>query len=369
MNVLETPTGEFFIVTGLILLGIFMMLVSMAALEFLGRYIDATGEDQGMKVLGLFWLPLIILGTVSIVAAVFLTSGGNYLYALANACVLLLFIGATVFLVPHIVEPPPLGRYRLGLREVMGVLLCFIVIMAVWVSAFGPTDSSAHGILFSQPPIETEVFYSDYSIGNVDVMVYENGTAMVSISLRNLLDNTSSPLDSKIYHTFDQRPNWYYYIERSRFMLMSMFDLSREEGANVSFTTGFDIVRAAGVDYTYGRRCTTFLQFEFRETDLVGGVRQQPGTGHTAGGTDEPTEALFIEFDDPWAMQGGFLDEVRISWAGNLTLTYYSASNSGNTHILFNRGSLSDNSIGWKNINFEDSPSTYLFILRRVQET
>jgi hypothetical protein len=116
--------------------------------------------------------------------------------------------------------------------------------------------------------------------------------------------------------------------------------------------------------------CTTNFSFEFKETVLAVGVRQG-GIGGGNGFIYHPGESsgdkLTIRFDDPWATNGGYLDEVRISWEQNLTLTY-SARNSQESHILYNRGSLSNNSIGWKNINFASSPATYEFILRRGQE-
>lgn len=370
LNVLGTSTGEFFIVTGLILLGIFVLLISMAALKFLGQYMDSGEKSDGFRLLGLFWFPPIILGAVSALASAVFLSGDELIYSLANASVLLLFIGVAVFLVPHIIDPPEFKKKALGFRGVMSVLLCFFIVTAVWIGAFGVTESSAHGMLLSQPPLEVESYYSDTTIGNLDLMVYENGTTTVSIRLRNILDNTSSPLDEKIYHTFDERPDWEYYIERTRYMLTRMFDLSVEEAGNITLSTSFDIVRYLGEEIEHGRVCTTNFSFKFRDTDTLTGVRQGGvggGNGFIYHPGETPGDKLTIRFDDPWAQQGGYLDEVRISWAQNLSLTY-SASNSQESHILFNRGSMSENSIGWKNINYASSPATYEFILRRAQE-
>jgi hypothetical protein len=370
LNVLGTETGEFFIVTGLILVGIFVLLISMAALKFLGQYIDAGENGEEFKLLGLFWFPPIILGAVSALAAAVVLSGDELIYSLANASVLLLFIGVAIFLVPHIIDLPEFKKQALGFKSMVSVLLCFFIVISVWIGAFGVTESSAHGMLLSQPPLEVENAYSDFTIGNLDLMVYENGTTTVSIRLRNILDNTSSPLDRKIYHSFDERPDWEYYIERTRYMLIRMFDLSAEEGENLSFSSNFDVVRYLGEEIEHGRVCSTNFSFEFKETVLAAGVRQG-GIGGGNGFIYHPGESsgdkLTIRFADPWATGGGYLDEVRISWEQNLTLTY-TARNSQESHILYNRGSLTNNSIGWKNINYASSPTNYEFILRRAQE-
>jgi hypothetical protein len=360
--------GDAFIVSGLILSGIFVILISMAALSFLSGYKEDI-EGEGTKLLFMFWLPLIALGLTSAVVSLAVMSSADMTYALANACILLLLIGAGIILVPHIVEHAAEPRgYSFEGKAVVTILVCFILALALWVGMFGPTDTSAHGVMLHQPPLEAEAYFSDYSIGNANLMVYSNGTVEVSIVLKNMLDNSSSPLDERLYHTYDDRANWPYYIERTRYMTLVMFGYSLDEVRNLSFATGIDVVRAMGVEYWNGRACTTYVNYTWQDTGLIPGVRQPGQDTSTAGGTDEPTELLSFGFEDPWMLQGGYLDEVSISWEGNLTLSYYSASNIEESHILFNRGSLAENSIGWKNIGFDTSASEYKFIFRRALE-
>jgi hypothetical protein len=290
-------------------------------------------------------------------------------YALANAGILLLLIGAGIILVPQLVDHAEETRsYTIDGKTVLAILVCFMLALAFWVGVFGPTESSAHGIMLHNPPLEAEAYYSDYSIGNAEIMVYANGTLGVTIILKNILDNSSSPLDERLYNSFEDRPNWPYYVERARYMILVMFGYTMDEAQNLTFATGQAAVRALGDEYYNGRACTTFLNYTWEESGLISGVRQ-PGIDrrHTAGG-ENATEALTFAFEDPWMLQGGYLDEVRISWEGNLTLDYYSASNADETHILFNRGSFAEYSIGWKNVGYETSPSDYNFIFRRVLE-
>ncbi len=375
--ILGVPT-DLFVVLGLIMAGTFTLLVSMAALNFLGHRMGNGDEASNIRALLMFWIPQIILGMSSAIAAAVFLTRFDLTYTMANACVLLLFIGVAIFMVPHVTEPRDFKEHRMSMKSVFATLVCFMLVLSVWIGTFGVTDSSAHGLLLTQrPPVEVEPYYNDYragdySIGNVDIFIGSNGTAEVSITLRNIMDRKNhSTLDKRIYESFNERPYWDYYIERSRYMLIVMFGLSREVGENLSFTTGLGDVRAGGIDDDYGRRCTTPLSFEFRETFFVEGVRQAD-LGHTAGGTDESLEALSLQFDDPWAAQGGYLDEVRISWDQALNLTFYSASNAQHSHIIPDVGNISDPNIdsviGWMNTDPESSPTTYRFILRRAQE-
>ncbi|KYK28119.1 MAG: hypothetical protein AYK23_01880 [Candidatus Proteinoplasmatales archaeon SG8-5] len=361
--------ADAFIVAGLILAGVFVILISIAALRFLTGFREEA-EGEGTRLLLMFWLPLIVLGVTSAFVSVVMLSSTEMTYALANAGILLLLISAGIILVPHLIEHHEKARpHSFDGKTVLAILAAFLVIIATWVGVFGPTESSAHGIMLHQPPLEAEAYYSDYSIGNVDLMVHSDGTVDVSIILRNMLDNSSSSLDEQLYNSYEDRPNWPYYVERSRYMALVMFGFTVEEAQYLSFETSQEVVRAMGEEYYNGRSCTTHLNFTWADTGLIPGVRQLGGDATTAGGTDEPTELLTFGFEDPWMLQGGYIDEVRISWESNLTLSYYSASNLEETHITFNRGGLAENSIGWKNIGYETSASAYSFIFRRALDT
>jgi len=380
ISVLDVPP-DLFVALGLIFTGIFTILISIAALNRLGCRMGDGDDRSNIMVLTIFWIPQIILGIASAIAAAVILSQADLTYTLANASILLLFIGVAIYIVPHISEPREFRKCNLGFRKVMATLVCFIVVLSVWVGTFGVSDSSAHGLLLSsQPPVEVEPFYNDYSvgdygIGNAHLMIHADGNVSVSITLRNIMNRQNhSILDERIYETFNERPYWDYYIERTRYMLTLMFDLDREVAQNLTFGTSLDFVRAKDINDQYGRVCTTTLEFEFIDNVLVEGVRQwKPGgLGSTAGG-EGSTDALLIIFEDPWAIQGGFLDEVTLSWDEELNLTHYSASNNLLTHIQPTIGNITDfnldSEIGWENEIFENSPSLYKFILRKARET
>ena len=342
-----------FIVTGLILTGIFVLMVSMAAMNFIGKHVNVEDEAMRKQILMIFWMPPIILSGVSAIASAFFLPADEVSYTIANATIMLLFMGIAIYLIPVFVEPERKAEYRVSAKSILSVLIVFVMLLSVWVGVFGVSQSSAHGVLLYDPPVEVEQYYADYSIGNAEIMIFTNGTARVDIILRNQLRDPS-PMEERIFHTFDERPYWEKYIQKSRNMVITMFDLQKEVGENISFNTGFGTVRALGVEDDLGRRCTTYLQL------WDNGTRQ--GIAPPGGDFIPPWDwegDIIINFVDPWYNRGGYLDEVRISWDPDLDLYSVRAYNDYQESIDYNRGSIYNCSIGWKNINLENSPSNY----------
>ena len=341
---------DIFLVSGLIMTGVFTLLVSVAALNFIGSFLDVGDEKVRNQILLMFWLPPILLSGVSAILSVFFVPVDDMAYTLTNAAIILLFLGMSIHLVPIFVEPEKTRNYRVSMKSLLSVLFVFMIILGVWIGAFGVSNDSAHGILLHDPPMEVEQYYSDYVIGNADIFVYHNGTAKVSIILRNQIAD-ASPLEEQIYHTFDYRPDWDRYIQRSKNIVIAMFDLQREIGENLTFNTSYGTVRALGVEDELGRVCTTYIDF------YGTGTRQD--VPHEGIG-----EGMILSFIDPWQNQNpqGYLDEVRVSCGDDLRIDGAYGANDYSDTIPYNRGSTYNNSIGWKNINLRDSPAKYTVI-------
>ncbi len=341
---------DIFVVSGLIMTGVFTLLISVAALNFIGSFRDVEDDRVRKQTLLIFWLPPILLSGVSAILSIFFIPLDDIAYTLTNATLILLFMGMSIYLVPIFVEPKRTRECRMSVKNLFSVLFVFIIILGVWVGAFGVSQDSAHGILLHDPPVDVELYYSDYTIGNAELFVYHNGTARVSIILRNQIVNRS-PLEEQIYHSFDQRPDWDRYIMRSRNIVIAMFDLQREIGENLTFNTSFGTVRALGVEDELGRVCTTYIHF------YDDGTRQL--TPHEGVG-----EGMILHFIDPWQNLNpkGYLDEVRISCGDDLRIDSAYGENEYSGTISYNRGNQYNNSIGWKNINLRDSPAKYRVI-------
>jgi hypothetical protein len=355
---------DLFVITGLILVGVFSLAVSMAAIGHLGRHMDLSDERVKANTLLQFWLPAILLGLASGFVSLFLLEKSMPSYALANAVLLLLFISAAVAMVPRMHESGEFVPHRQDMKKVMAALACFFVVVAVWLGAFGPTDATAHGLLLREPPLEVEGYYSDSTIGNIEITVYQNQTMKMAVSLRNQL-NDPSPLDDKIFHTFDNRPNWEYYDARARYILASMFNLSREVNENLSFEYSMGTAYGLGSEIDHARVCTTYVNIS------AGNTTRAPFSityGVVTGGIEEDDEdRIIIGFIDPWATQGGFLDRVTFSWGENLTLLGYTAQNYTGAHVRNTEGGTDQGTLIWKTNDYQSAPVLYRLTLQKGQ--
>ncbi|MBA3045711.1 MAG: hypothetical protein KKH41_03010 [Candidatus Thermoplasmatota archaeon] len=346
---------DLFMVAGIILTGTFVLLLSSAALKSMGEYMDLDDDKVRSWTLLLFWSPSLVLNGLLAFAYSLSLPRDELAYPFINSALLLLFIGVALALVPMFSEPLKKKDYSISMKSVFSVVLCFALLLAGWAGIFGLSRETAHGVLIHDPPIQTEVYYSDYSIGNAEFTVFTNGTVRADIILRNYMD-APSPLDNRIYHSFDNRPDWDRYVARSRNIMITMFDLPRSVGENLSFSTDFGIARAKGVEDELGRKCTTYLRMDDAGTRQYyvspGEQTYQPGMGITISD-------YTLRFADPWFSQRRYLDEVRVTWESGLEEVEILAWNDLNTDISYNRGNILDNTIGWKNINYEGSPSDY----------
>jgi hypothetical protein len=342
-----------FMVAGMILAGVFVLVISMAALRFIVRFTDLDSERARTLALVIFWFPpLLLSGIISFGFSLFLPRS-EMAYPLLNSGILLLLLGVALFLVPTFVEPAMESEHRISVGSIVSVATCFMLVMAGWAGVFGLSQESAHGVLLHDPPVQTENYYSDYTIGNAEIHMYSNGTMRIDVILRNMQESPS-PLDERIYHTFDRRPDWDRYIARSRNAVVTMFDLPRGVGENLTFSTGFGTARANGTQDEAGRKCTAYI--------AAAGTRQfhiSPGEQNPQPGMGVVTGDYMMNFVDPWKSQSGYLDEVRISWDSGLEILEMLAWNDANLSIAYASGGVADHYAAWENTGAAASPSQY----------
>jgi hypothetical protein len=349
-----------FMVGGLILTGLSVLYISMVALKFLGRFIDLEDDRTRAGALAMFWFPPLLLGGIISFVFSFTLSKSEFVYPFLNSVILLMFLGVAILLVPMFTEPVKETAHRISMGSVFSVIIVFLLLMAGWAGVFGLSRETARGVMLYDPPVQVENYYSDFTVGNAELMVYSNGTVRADIILRNRMESPS-PLDDRIYHTFDQRPDWDRYIARSRNILVTMFGLQKGIAENLTFSTGYGTARAQGEEDELGRKCTTYLNI------AGGGTRQYhitPGDQTPQPGMGIPDGDYTLSFVDPWKNQDGYLDEVRISWDGGLEEMSILAWNDIYPSISFNRGNILDNTIGWKNLDMNGSPSDYRVIFK-----
>jgi len=165
-----------------------------------------------------------------------------------------------------------------------------------------------------------------------------------------------SPLEDKIFRTFDDRPDWERYIAKSRNMLAGMFNLNSSIIENLTFSTGFETASAYDFEDEYGRRCTTYIDLTSAGTRQYfitpGDQTAQPDTGIMK--TD-----IVLGFMDPWKNQGGFLDRVNVTWEEGLDVLEIAVWNDYNAPTVKSLDDLEGDFITWNNNSPEESPFAY----------
>ncbi|MDD4307429.1 MAG: hypothetical protein PHU53_01300 [Thermoplasmata archaeon] len=353
-----------FLVAGIILAGIFTIYISMAGLKFLGRYMDLEEDRERSAALFIFWFPPLLLGgIISFIVSLGLPRN-EIAYPILNSAILILFLGVALMLVPMFSEPKKETEHRLSIKSILAVVVCFLVVMAGWAGIFGLSQSTAHGLLLHDPPVQVEHFYMDSSIGNVALTVFANGTVRTEITLRNLMESPS-PLEERIYRTFNTRPNWDRYIARSQSLISTMFGIPRETAENLTFSTELSPIRSADYSDELGRKCMTYIsiadigtrQAHMTYDDIIAIQEIEPVTGD-----------YILEIADPWMGQSGYLDEVRVSWNESLANLEILAWNDGLPSIAYNFGNTTVRSVGWSNANISTSPTTYRFVFGIIED-
>jgi len=239
---------------------------------------------------------------------------------------------------------------------VLAMVLCFMLVMAGWAGIFGLSQEGARGVLIHEPPAQVEGYYLDYSIGNAAVHVFSNGTVRADIILRNVMESPS-PLEERIFHSFDGRPDWDRYVARSRTMLMTMFGMERPAADNLTFSTSLAEIRANGTVDPQGRKCTAYIGIAAgtRQAHVSPGVQTpQPGMGIVRGDYS-------VSFTDPWKNQGGFLDMVTVSWDPDMVLVELVAWSALDPSFI--GAESGENTYVWENFDAEGSPTDYRIIL------
>ena len=333
------------VILGLIFACVFILIVSIKFLQFISEFEELKDNSQSTRALALFWLP-----PLSIILASVLLPLGNSLpdekaYSMIYGLLVMMFVFMAMVYIPRL-SP---RRFSLDRREgmrfdkVVNTLIVFVLVIVLWLAVFGPSTEDAHGLMIKDPPIQSERFYRDYTVGNAIVDIDSNGTVEVSILLKGVMEDRS-PLDEKLYQSFEQRPNWPDYTGGALNMLRMMFFISNDVADNITFDQRVEgYVWAGGQVYENARVSTTVFNYS------------NLGMGFDENGN------LTILLVDPW-MTGnnpGYLDSVEFRWEGNLTLADYNTGHITPSYLNEKK------SVIWRNPDLASAPSGYEITLHR----
>ncbi len=344
-NIFGGIAMDIMVVSGLILASVSILIISMKFIQFITNFEVIKDDNSARRALGLFWLPpVMIVWTSIIISFVFPgemeATSDEQAYSLIYGSLVLMLILIAMNFTPQLTTKKFDFLQREGVRldkvvKTLGVLLLTVVL---WLAIFGPSSTEAHGLMIKDPPLESEVFYQDYVVGNALIELGDNGTIEVSIMLKGVMEDPM-PLDQKLYDSFDDRPNWSYYENASRNMMKNMFLLTSEETTNLTFENYVSgEVWGGGELYRYARVSKISVNLSDIGFDL------------DAGGN------LTILAIDPWMVgrNPGYLDGMEFRWGDDYNITNYDTGN-----IQSSGGGMDEGSLVWRNPDFSSAPTGY----------
>jgi hypothetical protein len=315
----------------------FMYFVSVRVLDFIREYFHLATERDRFKTLFLFFsLPLFIglLGAILAISLISLASV-QFLIVFLIVANLMLYVEISFLTRKAVPEEGEIKRMRsISRRESYTVFASFAIIAAVWFASFGPTPSTAHGILLKEPPIGFESHFREKIALNVDVFVKPDEFE-VEVRLRGLVSQ-SSPLEDQIWKTYDGRAHMPFNENVSRFVVSRMFDIS--EWTIESTSLGPEVY---GFGTTYGNS---------RVVRLSTNSTEQVFTNSSGSYT--------LNLYDPWLNEPvrpteNYLHMLNVTWSDDFNLSTYSSN-----PMKVPRSDLATY-LEWKNIERGMAPRAY----------
>ena len=204
-----------FLVVGIAWATAFAYVIS---LEVMRLTAPAAGMRRQFLFLGLFWFTPMIVGVLPGLA-------------LATSSLLLYFglfvlVGGGVFagaayLASKAGPGGPVEERPEG--SLAPVAIAFVLILPVWVGAFGLTDRSAHGILLYEPPVEAERTWADVQALNVRANLTTSLDVLLEFRFKGV-PQLDSPLERQAFASYEDRADFAYWTEVARTLAAGMLN-------------------------------------------------------------------------------------------------------------------------------------------------
>lgn len=292
------------VATGLPLTIAFAYVISSRALDLLREHFALRTRRSAFRILLLFWLPHLAVGLFA----------GLILYDLVPDIVLsYLFVFISVTFLIFLFASFYVSRERLpspnvttvGWKGVFATLVAFLIVLSVWLLAFGAAPSTAHGVLVGEPPSEVEIYYTESYAVNLHIIIDEGFNITVEVRMKAFGD-TSSPLNEAIWRTFDDRPYWNAYLSLGTFVAKEALNYTGWSEVNHSIGAG---VHGCGDVWSSGKMMT--LRFTNTNVSLF----------------QERNGFMVLRVYDVWKEEyppgDQYLDALNITWDASTTLEDY----------------------------------------------
>lgn len=214
------------------------------------------------------------------------------------------------------------------------VVSCFVVVVLLWAVIFGPTPSTAQGLILKDPPLEAEKLFEDRVALNIDVRLGSD-TVEVAIVSRGIQEEYSQ-LERMLWHTYDDRTHWPTQDNRSLIAASSAFG-----------TNGWQIVSREIGSVVYG----------------FDGYHENPRIVRLTASFDDVLKNSsgkhILTIYDPWLNEPtgateNFLHKLNVTWSAEITLLNHTSDPL--------KAPMSDLTtyIEWKNQDMSMAPAMYV---------
>lgn len=309
-------------------------------LAFLEDYFTLFTEKEAFHTLFLFFSLPLIIGFIGAILAISAIPLAYIQFLIAFLMVAHLIFYFEAYFITK--KRKSMKEEKRKIRAISGkesntVILSFAIMAVLWLASFGPTPSTAHGLILKEPPIEAEKYFAD----NADRMALNANVKIspdeleVEIIARGVMSQPS-PLEYRMWRSYDDRAHWSYYENVSKYILLRMLKITDWHITSKTFGTE---VYGYGTTYRYPR------VLKFSTTSFEEAFVNSSGT-------------YTLTLYDPWLVEkikptNNYLARLNISWSAEFQLTNYSSEP--------HRGARSDllTFLEWKNENRDVAPIIY----------
>ena len=329
-----------FVVAGLVWACVVMYAISRHLLALLG---DALARHAEQTYLALFWVLPLVLALAAVAGLGSSVGSGALLYlGLFAGFAGLGYVIATRPASRH-ADRRPIARDPADWRGLPALLIALFLVLALWVGAFGVTQSRAHGLILADPPAEEESRWWSGLIVNVHAHIGDGPSLTVTFRFRGLA-SPQSPLEEELWQRFDERADFGAYTREAIARAGVMFSRTAWEPSAAPSIDG--TVWAAGGAATHARVIPLRL--------AAGSFPSQVFRG--ANGFFNITLADPYK-TDPYGGRG-FLDELNLSWDPTVQETALGTDPLGSRNDEFPAAG-PRGFVRLRNYYFEESPAWY----------
>jgi hypothetical protein len=330
-------------VSCIIVMVFFAHLVSIRIMSFLKDHFSMiTRKETFLKFFMFLSLPLLAGFAGAVVAAGIIQIASIEFFIAFLLVAHVLFFAESVYLTRksrHGHEVKKKSRAVSGLESNI-VVSSFVAVILIWAAVFGPTPSTANGVILNDPPLEAEKYFEDRVAMNIDVR-FGQDKVEVDIISRGIQEEYSQ-LERTMWHTYDDRTHWPSQENRSLIAASSAFAvngwriISREIGEEVY---GFD-------GYYENPRIVRLV------ADLDDVLKNSNG---------KYTMTVYDPWlNEPTGPEENFLHRLNITWSAEFALLNYSSE-----PLKAPRSDLTSY-IEWKNQDLLMAPAMYVLEFSRT---